>query len=100
MRSCVLHCTGRDIQTREVALEFNQDCCVWELRSDSAADAPFLSEEVLEHLLVWLRETVQKIIAVLESENIKYEKLFSIYLTAPKRSGHGRRRFRRWFNGV
>lgn len=51
-----LHCTGRDIQTRELVLEFNQDGRVWELRSDSAVDDPVLSEEVLEHLLVWLRE--------------------------------------------
>ena len=52
----LLHCTGRDIQTRELALEFNQDGHVWELRSDSAVDDPIPSEEVLEHLLVWLRE--------------------------------------------
>lgn len=52
----VLHCTGRDIQTRELTLEFNQDGHVWELRSDSAVDDPVPSEEVLEHLLVWLRE--------------------------------------------
>ncbi len=53
----VLHCTGRDIQTRELVLEFNQDDRVWELRSDSAVDDPVPSEEVLEHLLVWLRES-------------------------------------------
>lgn len=52
----VLHCTGRDIQTRELTLEFNQDGRVWELHSDSAVDDPIPSEEVLEHLLVWLRE--------------------------------------------
>lgn len=52
----VLHCTGRDIQTRELALEFNQDSHVWELRSDSAVDDPLPSEEVLEHLLAWLGE--------------------------------------------
>ena len=51
-----LHCTGRDIQTRELTLEFNQSDCVWELRSDSAVDDPVPSEEVLEHLLTWLRE--------------------------------------------
>ena len=53
----VLHCTGRDIQTRELTLEFNQGDCVWELRSDSAVDDPAPSEEVLEHLLVWLGES-------------------------------------------
>lgn len=51
----VLHCTGRDIRTRELTLEFNQDGRVWELRSDSAVDDPVPSEEVLEHLLAWLR---------------------------------------------
>lgn len=54
--SAVLHCTERDIQMRELALEFNQDGHVWELCSDSAVDDPALSEEVLDHLLVWLRE--------------------------------------------
>lgn len=53
----VLHCTGRDIQTRELALEFNQEGRVWELRSDSAVDDPVPSEEVLDHLLIWLRGT-------------------------------------------
>lgn len=54
--SAVLHCTGRDIQAREPVLKFNQDGRVWELRSDSAVGDPVPSEEVLEHLLVWLRE--------------------------------------------
>lgn len=74
----VLHCTGRDIQTRKLALEFNQDGHVWELRSDSAVDDPVLSEEVLEHLLAWLREagscsgTTEELSATLRQRGVLY----------------------------
>lgn len=51
----VLHCTGRDVQTRELMLEFKNDSCVWELCSDSATDEPIPSEEILKHLLTCLK---------------------------------------------
>ena len=52
----VLHCTGRDIQTRELTLEFKNDSCVWELCADTATDDPVPSEEILEHLLTCLKD--------------------------------------------
>ena len=48
--AATLYCVGRDIEYRELQLEFDRAAHVWNLLSDSITDDPQPSDEIIIHL--------------------------------------------------
>jgi len=48
--AATLYCVGRDIEYRELQLEFDKAAHIWNLLSDSIADEPQPSDEIILHL--------------------------------------------------
>jgi len=56
--NATLHCTGRDIESRELELKFNKDNCTWELLKDSMEEPTMLLPKEMAVLIEFMRETV------------------------------------------
>ena len=56
--NATLHCTGRDIESREINLNFNKDTCTWTLISDSMKEPMLLLPKEMAALIEFMRETV------------------------------------------
>lgn len=48
--AAMLYCVGRDIEYRELQLEFDKSAHIWNLVSDSITDQPQPSDEIIIHL--------------------------------------------------
>lgn len=48
--TATLYCVGRDIEYRELQLEFDKAAHIWDLLSDSITDEPRPSDEIIIHL--------------------------------------------------
>ena len=56
--NATLSCTGRDIESRELELNFNKDSCTWELIADSIEEPTLLLPNEMASLIEFMRETV------------------------------------------
>ena len=56
--SATLQCTGRDIESREIDLNFNKNTCTWTLISDSIKEPMLLLPKEMAALIEFMRETV------------------------------------------
>ena len=56
--NATLHCTGRDIESREIDLNFDKDTCTWTLISDSMKEPMLLLPKEMAALITFMRETV------------------------------------------
>ena len=56
--NATLHCTGRDIESREIELSFNKITCTWELIADSMEEPTMLLPKEMAALIEFMRETV------------------------------------------
>jgi len=56
--NATLHCTGRDIESREIDLNFHKDTCTWTLISDSMKEPMLLLPKEMAALIEFMRETV------------------------------------------
>lgn len=55
--NATLSCTGRDIESRELELNFNKDNCTWEIIADSIEEPTLLLPNEMAALIVFMRET-------------------------------------------
>ncbi len=53
-----LICTGRDIEHRELELQFNKEACIWEMLSDSLDSPENLLPQEMEKLLEFMKKKV------------------------------------------
>jgi hypothetical protein len=73
VNTATLYCTGRDIEYRELALEFDAGTHIWKLLSDSVTAEPEPRDEMIFALSVFLKEhltftgTATELAEVLES---------------------------------
>ncbi len=51
-----LVCTGRDIEYRELELQFSKESCAWELRADSLENPQMILPDEMERLIEFMRE--------------------------------------------
>lgn len=51
-----LHCTGRDIEYRELELLFNSETKVWELVSDSVENPEILLEDIVANVVEFMKD--------------------------------------------
>ena len=56
--NATLHCTGRDIESREIELSFNKVTCTWELIADSMEEPTLLLPKEIAALIEYMREIV------------------------------------------
>ena len=56
--NATLHCTGRDIESREIELSFNKVTCTWELIADSMEEPTMLLPKEMAALIEFMRETI------------------------------------------
>ena len=56
--NATLHCTGRDIESREIELSFNKVTCTWELIADSMEVPTMLLPKEMAVLIEFMQETV------------------------------------------
>ena len=56
--NATLHCTGRDIESREIDLNFDKDTCTWKLISDSMKEPMLLLPKEMAALIAFMQETV------------------------------------------
>ena len=86
-----LHCTGRDIEDREILLRFNKETCTWEYISDSVENPETLLPTELQKLIEMMKEK-----SFFSGSNADFVALFNTYAGTDIKANALKRKMNKW----
>lgn len=89
--NATLHCTGRDIEDREIELHFDKETCTWEYISDSVERPEMVLPKVLQKLVEMMKE-----ISFFSGSNADFLEKFNRYTGTDIKANALKRKMNHW----
>ena len=89
--TAALHCTGRDIEDREIDLSFDKATCTWRYISDSVEEPEMLLPEEMQKLIGMMKE-----ISFFSGSNVDFLAQFNNYTGTAFKANALKRMMNRW----
>ena len=86
-----LHCTGRDIEDREINLRFCKETCTWEYISDSVENPETLLPTELQKLIEMMKEK-----SFFSGSNADFLAMFNSYAGTEIKANALKRKMNKW----
>lgn len=89
--TATLHCTGRDIEDREIDLSFDKETCTWQYISDSVEAPEMLLPEEMQKLIGMMKD-----ISFFSGSNADFLEQFNNYAGTAFKANALKRMMNRW----
>ena len=89
--NATLHCTGRDIEDREIELHFDKETCTWEYISDSVENPELVLPKELQKLVEMMKE-----ISFFSGSNADFLEKFNRYAGTDIKANALKRKMNHW----
>ena len=89
--NATLHCTGRDIEDREIELHFDKETCTWEYISDSVENPEMVLPKELQKLVEMMKE-----ISFFSGSNADFLEKFNRYAGTDIKANALKRKMNHW----